>query len=104
VEPSVDKVWLRVQDNGVGFAAEVLPHLFDRFAQVENGSQGGLGVGLSLVRDLVELHGGTLTAQSAGPGRGSEFTVGLPWHALSQAPPDDYEGSVHHVSFKSQAG
>jgi signal transduction histidine kinase len=78
VERSTNKVWLRVQDNGVGLTPEVLPHIFDRFAQVENGSQGGLGVGLSLVRDLVELHGGTLTARSDGPGRGSEFTVGLP--------------------------
>src|SRR5262249_35791297 len=62
VEPAIDKVHVRVKDNGVGIAPEVLPHLFDRFAQVEQGSQGGLGIGLSVVRDLVELHGGTLTA------------------------------------------
>jgi signal transduction histidine kinase len=104
VEQSIATVWLRIQDNGVGFAAEVLPHLFDRFAQVESGSHGGLGVGLSLVRDLVELHGGTITARSEGPGSGSEFMVGLPWHSVSQAPPDDYKGSVHHVSFDSQGG
>jgi signal transduction histidine kinase len=78
VEQSTDRVWLRVRDNGVGLAPEVLPHIFDRFSQVESGSQGGLGVGLGLVHDLVELHGGTLTARSDGPGAGSEFTVGLP--------------------------
>ena len=75
---SDNTVCLRVKDTGVGLAPEVLPHIFDRFAQVESGSQGGLGIGLSLVRDLVELHGGTLTASSKGPGGGSEFTVRLP--------------------------
>jgi len=74
-------VWLRVKDTGVGIDPEVLPHIFARFAQVESGSQGGLGIGLSLVRDLVELHGGTLTASSEGPGKGSEFTVALPGRA-----------------------
>jgi signal transduction histidine kinase len=81
VEISNGKVWLRVKDTGVGIAPEVLPHIFDRFVQVENGSQGGLGIGLNLVRDLVDLHGGTLTAFSAGPGKGSEFTIGLHGHA-----------------------
>jgi signal transduction histidine kinase len=83
VEQSPSKVWLRVRDTGVGLAPEVLPHIFDQFAQVENGSHGGLGIGLSLVRDLVELHGGTLTVSSGGRGNGSEFTVGLPLRSSS---------------------
>jgi signal transduction histidine kinase len=72
------EVVLRVRDSGIGLAAEVLPHIFEPFVQAEDGVQGGLGVGLSLVRGLVELHGGRITAASAGPGQGSEFTVRLP--------------------------
>jgi PAS domain S-box-containing protein len=72
---------LRVRDTGIGIAPEWLPRLFDMFFQAERRtkeSQGGLGIGLSLVRGLVELHGGTVSADSAGPGRGSEFVVRLP--------------------------
>ena len=72
---------LRVQDTGIGIPAELLPRLFDMFFQVERRtrqSQGGLGIGLSLVRGLVELHGGSVEALSAGPGRGSEFVIRLP--------------------------
>jgi signal transduction histidine kinase len=83
IEQSLSKVWLRVKDTGIGLAPEVLPHIFDQFAQVESGSHGGLGIGLNLVRDLVELHGGTLTVTSQGRGSGSEFTVGLPWRSSS---------------------
>jgi signal transduction histidine kinase len=70
-----------VRDSGIGIAAEVLPKLFDLFWQADaaaSRSQSGLGIGLALVRNLVESHGGIVTAQSAGPGRGSEFTVYLP--------------------------
>jgi signal transduction histidine kinase len=83
VERSTSGLRLRVKDTGVGLAPEALPRIFDRFAQVENGSRGGLGIGLSLVRDLVALHGGTVMASSEGLGRGSEFTVCLPWSANS---------------------
>jgi signal transduction histidine kinase len=69
---------VRVRDNGKGLAPEILPHLFDLFAQAEAGSQGGLGIGLSLVKGLVEMHGGSVEAFSEGPGRGSEFVVSLP--------------------------
>ncbi len=72
---------LRVRDTGVGIAADLLPRLFDMFFQAERRtkeSQGGLGIGLSLVRGLVELHGGSVEAHSAGPGQGSEFVVRLP--------------------------
>jgi signal transduction histidine kinase len=72
---------VRVHDSGIGIAPEVLPHLFDLFRQADEASarsQSGLGIGLALVRDLVESHGGSVTGASAGPGQGSEFTVRLP--------------------------
>ncbi|MBE7366487.1 PAS domain-containing protein [Ramlibacter pallidus] len=72
---------IAVTDNGSGIAAEVLPQVFDLFAQgsqMAHGGQGGLGIGLWLVRRLVELHHGTIMAHSDGPGRGSTFTVRLP--------------------------
>jgi signal transduction histidine kinase len=71
----------RVRDSGVGIAPEVLPHLFDLFRQADEAvprSQSGLGIGLALVRNLVESHGGSVTGASAGLGQGSEFTVCLP--------------------------
>jgi CheY-like chemotaxis protein len=70
-----------VRDTGIGIAAEHLPDLFEMFSQVAPAlerSQGGLGIGLSLVRGLVELHGGRVEARSGGIGRGSEFIVRLP--------------------------
>jgi PAS domain S-box-containing protein len=70
-----------VKDNGIGIAAEHLPHVFDMFSQADRSlekAQGGLGIGLTLVKRLVELHGGTVEARSDGPGRGSEFVVRLP--------------------------
>lgn len=74
-----DRQWVvRVRDNGKGLAPEFLPHVFDLFMQAEAGSQGGLGIGLSLVRGLVEMHGGSVAAFSAGLGHGSEFVVRLP--------------------------
>jgi PAS domain S-box-containing protein len=72
---------VRVRDTGVGIPKEMLPRIFDLFTQVEGSrerSLGGLGIGLALVRRLVELHGGTVTAHSDGPGQGSEFVVRLP--------------------------
>ncbi len=72
---------LRVQDTGIGIAPEMLPHVFDMFMQADRSldrAQGGLGIGLTLVRRLVELHGGSVMAYSAGLGQGSEFKVRLP--------------------------
>lgn len=72
---------LRVRDTGNGIPAELLPRIFDLFVQGSQSlarTQGGLGVGLSIARSLVALHGGTIEARSEGPGRGSEFTVRLP--------------------------
>jgi CheY-like chemotaxis protein len=72
---------IRVRDTGMGIPQELLLHVFELFTQGEwstDGSQGGIGIGLALVRRLVELHGGTITVASAGPGQGSEFAVRLP--------------------------
>jgi len=74
-------VSLRVRDHGVGIPPHMLERVFDRFVQADElGGQrsDGLGIGLSLVRTMVELHGGTVVAHSEGPGTGSEFTVNLP--------------------------
>ncbi|HTT02777.1 MAG TPA: response regulator [Steroidobacteraceae bacterium] len=72
---------IRVRDNGIGIPADQLPKVFDLFTQVERASErapGGLGIGLALVRKLVEMHGGSVTAHSAGAGEGSEFVIRLP--------------------------
>ena len=76
-----DRVTVRVIDNGIGIAPSMLPHVFEMFAQADHSlerTQAGLGVGLTLARRLVELHGGTLEAASEGLGRGSQFIVRLP--------------------------
>ncbi len=76
-----DSVVLHVRDTGVGIDTALLPDLFDTFVQRARGpdrAEGGLGIGLSLVKTLTELHGGSATAHSDGPGRGSEFSVRLP--------------------------
>jgi signal transduction histidine kinase/CheY-like chemotaxis protein len=81
VQTEDDEAVLRVQDSGVGLAPEMVERVFDLFTQVEgtlDRAKGGMGIGLTLVRSLVTLHGGTVTAQSAGLGRGSVFTVRLP--------------------------
>jgi signal transduction histidine kinase/ActR/RegA family two-component response regulator len=75
------QVLICVRDTGIGIAPEMLPRLFEMFSQAESTldrAEGGLGIGLALVRGLVELHGGTVEARSEGLGRGSEFTVRLP--------------------------
>jgi PAS domain S-box-containing protein len=72
---------IRVRDDGIGIPAELLPRVFDLFAQGERAldrAEGGLGIGLTLVRQLVHMHGGRVDASSAGPGQGSEFAVRLP--------------------------
>ena len=75
---------VRIRDSGIGMDPDVLPHVFDLFVQADPSSHraaAGLGIGLALVRSLVERHGGRVTAASAGPGQGSEFMVRLPMAA-----------------------
>lgn len=75
------RVWTSVRDDGIGIDPDLLPQVFELFTQAEQGldrAQGGLGIGLALVKRLVELHGGTVIARSSGPGAGSEFIVRLP--------------------------
>jgi signal transduction histidine kinase len=81
VDREGDEAVFRVRDTGIGIPAEMLSKVFDLFTQVDRSldrSQGGLGIGLTLVRRLVEMHGGRVQATSAGPGLGSEFVVRLP--------------------------
>ena len=76
-----NEAMIRVKDHGIGIDAETLPRVFDLFSQADRSldrSQGGLGIGLTLVRTLVEMHGGRVEALSDGPGRGSQFIVRLP--------------------------
>jgi PAS domain S-box-containing protein len=80
-EKQRDAVVVRVRDNGVGIPQHMLPRIFEMFTQVDRSldrAQGGLGIGLTLVRRLIDMHGGTVEAQSEGPGKGSEFVVHLP--------------------------
>ncbi|WP_426197333.1 response regulator [Massilia sp. DWR3-1-1] len=91
-DPAQGQVVLRVTDTGVGIVPELLPHVFDVFVQGSislDRAQGGLGIGLALVRRLVALHGGSVSATSAGSGRGSVFEMRLPQHqpAVPSAPP-----------------
>jgi PAS domain S-box-containing protein len=83
---------IKIEDNGVGISADLLPKIFDLFAQAETSEEyasGGLGIGLSVVKDLVRLHGGSVQVRSDGLSRGSEFIVRLPLAGPSEARPDD---------------
>lgn len=76
-----DEAVVHVEDNGIGIPGDLLPRIFELFTQAESSrpqSQGGLGIGLSLVKNLVALHGGSVQVRSDGPGEGSDFTVRLP--------------------------
>lgn len=91
---------LRIRDNGIGIAPSMLPRIFELFVQVDHTatrSQGGLGIGLTLVRNLVEMHNGTVEAHSEGLGRGSEFVVRLPLsvQALGQVAGEGSGRQVH---------
>ena len=88
VAASENWVTVRVQDNGIGISSEVMPYIFDLFTQANHslaGTPSGLGIGLTVVKRLVEMHGGRVEAHSQGTGHGSEFSVHLPrWEALAQ--------------------
>jgi PAS domain S-box-containing protein len=90
-----ERARLTVRDDGIGIAPEFLPHVFDHFSQADTSTTrraGGLGIGLALVRHLVALHGGTVHADSAGPGKGAEFTVELPAAPVATLAPRPAEG------------
>jgi CheY-like chemotaxis protein/anti-sigma regulatory factor (Ser/Thr protein kinase) len=92
---SGDDVVIRVKDNGVGISAELLPHVFDLFVQGKRSverAQGGLGLGLTIVKNLVGLHRGSVVARSEGPGKGSEFVITLPAAAEAAVVAPDQAG------------
>lgn len=96
------EIVISVKDDGIGIPADLLPHVFDLFVQGRRGvdrAEGGLGIGLALVKNLVTLHGGTVSAHSDGPGQGSVFVIRLPQtrraEPLADAALDD-AASAHH--------
>ncbi len=87
LERAYSRAQILVKDTGIGISAEFLPYVFDRFQQANSSTTrtyGGLGLGLAIVRHLVELHGGTVQAESPGPGQGATFIVQLPIAAVGQ--------------------
>jgi PAS domain S-box-containing protein len=97
-----DEAIITVADTGIGIPADMLTHVFDLFAQVDRTvrrAQGGLGIGLALVRDLVRLHGGDVTAESQGVGLGSRFLVQLPLAAAGAEP----EATPHEAAIQADA-
>jgi CheY-like chemotaxis protein/anti-sigma regulatory factor (Ser/Thr protein kinase) len=94
-ETNAGQVEIAVCDTGVGIAPEFLPHLFERFRQADSGTtrtQGGLGIGLAIARQLIELHGGSIHAESEGAGRGATFRLRLPLASETLARPKDEAG------------
>ncbi|HWI13218.1 MAG TPA: PAS domain S-box protein, partial [Burkholderiales bacterium] len=104
VEPADGRVLVTVRDSGIGISAECMPHVFDMFSGVAPAghAKSGLGIGLSLAKALVEMHGGRIEARSEGPGKGSEFVVALPTVAAPEVPapeevaPDAWQGLTGH--------
>jgi signal transduction histidine kinase len=93
---------MSVEDNGIGISAEFLPYVFDRFSQADGSAtrrHGGLGLGMAIVRHLVELHGGTVRARSDGENKGSTFTAVLPIHVHeASTAPDPFQPELYHDS------
>jgi CheY-like chemotaxis protein len=105
VEPSGNEILIRVKDTGIGFPKELKSQLFDMFTHAgepPDRLQEGLGIGLTLVRGLVQKHGGSVEASSAGPGHGSEFTVRLP--AISPGPYEKANGKRSDQSGGGRSG
>jgi CheY-like chemotaxis protein len=92
---------IRVRDQGIGIHPDMLPRVFEMFRQADRTggrSRGGLGIGLSLVRRIIEMHGGTVTAQSEGLGSGSEFTVRVPAIDVWAAPEPPLTAANGHLA------
>jgi signal transduction histidine kinase/CheY-like chemotaxis protein len=101
VERAGGRAVIRVRDTGLGIPADMLPRVFQMFTQIDghrDRSQGGLGIGLSLVKRLAEMHGGSVEAASAGPGRGSEFTIRLPLAADEPQQAEECESGLAPAS------
>ncbi|HET7217788.1 MAG TPA: hybrid sensor histidine kinase/response regulator [Vicinamibacterales bacterium] len=101
-----DFVEVRVSDNGRGIRTEFLPLVFERFRRADAGftrSEGGLGLGLAIARQLVEMHGGTLTAASEGEDRGATFVVRLPWRPASGARRENANGSLARLAKETRS-
>lgn len=99
-------IQIQVSDTGKGISPEFLPHVFERFRQADSSTTrnfGGLGLGLAIVRHLVELHGGTISAASEGEGKGATFTVNLPIRAVTLTHPDPVGQSALPNSNGSQS-
>ncbi|MES2756125.1 MAG: ATP-binding protein [Pseudomonadota bacterium] len=100
-EESASEVIISVEDNGVGVSADLQPYVFDLFSQAARSSdrtQGGLGIGLALVKSLVALHGGRVTCDSGGAGMGSRFAVTLPRVTAALANPKNEPAEVRDAS------
>lgn len=95
--PLADQIEIRIRDTGVGMTPDLIARIFDLFTQADrplDRSQGGLGVGLTITKQLVELHGGTIKAVSSGLGCGSEFIVRLPTYIKQPEPTSDHEHNI----------
>jgi signal transduction histidine kinase len=93
-------VEVAIEDEGVGLQASDLTRIFQMFEQVDSDAREGLGIGLALVKRLVELHGGTVSAASRGIGQGSVFSLSLP----KQQPATDIHGTTHRMRQGAAAG
>jgi signal transduction histidine kinase len=95
------RLQIEIADNGIGIAPELMPHLFDLYTQAERSSDSkntGLGLGLALVKSLVEAHGGAVSAYSAGVGRGSQFKVRLPLSTPNEQLINNADGELHGIA------
>jgi len=104
VERAGNGVTVSVRDEGEGISADMLPHIFEKFRQADSSTRrrhGGLGLGLSIVRSLVEMHGGTVSATSDGPGTGAKFTVTLPLNSEQFQTAADISPGAGHIDLKS---
>ena len=107
LEEALSDAVITVRDTGQGISAEFLPYVFDRFRQADGSdarTHGGLGLGLAIVRHLAEMHGGTVSAESPGVGRGATFTVKLPFKVVPVAEGENSRGNAARTKGGQQRG